>query len=110
MNKVQVQGRITNDFEVRHTHGGVAVCDFSLAIQGRKKENGEYEVDFIDFTAFAATAEFIIKHFKKGYGIIVTGRLSQDRWKNKDGDSRSRVKVIAEEVEFPIQRPKESEA
>src|ERR1700740_334064 len=104
LNKVQLAGRLTRDPEIRHTTSGTAIADISLAVSRfYKNEAGETrdETDFIDVTAFGRSAEIIQKHLHKGNPIFVEGRLKLDQWDDKQtGAKRSRLKVIAESMQF----------
>lgn len=102
-NKVILIGNLTRDPELRYTPSGAAVCEFTLALnrawtskQGEKKE----EVCFVDITTWARTAEICAEYLKKGRQAFVEGRLTLDRWEQKDGQKRSRMRVTAERVQF----------
>ena len=101
-NKTFLIGNITRDPESRMTPSGVAICKFGLAVNrtftgqdGQKKE----EVLFIDVDAFAKQAELVSKYLKKGSKVLVEGRLKLDTWE-KDGEKKSRIGVILENVQF----------
>ena len=100
-NQVVLVGRLTRDAELKYTTTGTAVCTVGLANnQGRKKEDGWVdEVSFFDVDIWGKTAESISKYLTKGKQIAVTGRLRQDRWEN-EGQSRSKVKVVANSVQL----------
>src|ERR1700751_3847057 len=104
LNKVQLAGRLTRDPEIRHTTSGTAIADISLAVSRcYKTEAGETrdETDFIDVTAFGRSAEIIQKHLHKGNPLFVEGRLKLDQWDDKQtGTKRSKLKVIAESMQF----------
>jgi single-strand DNA-binding protein len=102
LNKTQIAGRLTRDPETRYTNSGLAIADISLAVSrffrtddGQTKE----ETDFLDVTAFGKTAEIVQKHLHKGSPIYVEGRLKLEQWE-KDGQKRSKLKVIAEQMQF----------
>jgi single-strand DNA-binding protein len=107
LNKVQLAGRLTRDPEIKYTQGGTAIADFSMAVsrfwKNDKGENQE-EVDYIDCTAFGRTAETIQKHLGKGRAVYVEGRLKLEQWE-KDGQKRSKLKVVAESMQFVGPRP-----
>ena len=109
LNKVQLAGRLTRDPEIRHTTSGTAIADISLAVSRfYKTEAGETrdETDFIDVTAFGRSAEIIQKHLHKGNPLFVEGRLKLDQWDDKQtGAKRSKLKVIAESMQFVGPRP-----
>jgi single-strand DNA-binding protein len=100
MNNVTILGRITHDLELKYTQSGIAILNFSIAVDRRfKNAAGEKETDFIPCTAWRKTAEIITEHFKKGHRIAITGSLQVDTWE-KDGHRQSRMKVLAESVDF----------
>jgi single-strand DNA-binding protein len=104
VNKVTLAGRLTRDPETRYTNSGTAITDISIAVSRfYKNEAGETrdETDFIDVTAFGRSAEIIQKHLHKGNPLFVEGRLKLDQWDDKQtGAKRSRLKVIAESMQF----------
>ena len=100
MNKVQLTGRLTADPEIRvynNEKGDVYVARYSLAVARRFKKD---ETDFFRCVSFGRTAQFLEKYIKKGSRIVAAGRLQQDRWKDKDGNDRSAIIVVIDEVEF----------
>lgn len=99
MNKLVLMGRLSRDPEVRYTQGekSTAVARFGIAVDRRGKEE---KADFFNVTAFGKTAEFVEKYLKKGTKICLAGRIQQEEWTDKEGQKRTAVGVIAEEVEF----------
>lgn len=103
-NQVTLMGNLTRDPELKYIPSGQAVCEFSMAINerytgkdGQKVEN----VHFIDIVAWAKTAEVVAKYCAKGNAILVSGKLTQERWQDKtSGQNRSKIKVTAEKVQF----------
>jgi single-strand DNA-binding protein len=112
LNRVYLAGRLTRDPEVRYTPSGTAIADIGLAVsrffkndQGESKE----ETDFFDVTAFGKTAEVVQKHLRKGSPIYVEGRLKLDQWDDREtGKKRSKVKIIAEAMQFVGPKPQGS--
>lgn len=104
LNKVILAGNLTRDPEVRYTTKGTAVADLGLAVNRRVPDgNGGYneEATFIDVTAWGATAENAGKYLSKGRGVLVEGRLQLETWEDRQsGQKRSKLKVIAEAVQF----------
>lgn len=94
--KVMLGGRLTADPELRQTTSGTSVCSFTVAVN---RFNGK-DADFFDCTAFGERAELVARSFLKGSNIFVCGRLQQDRFKDRDGNNRSKVITIADEVIF----------
>lgn len=103
-NKVILMGNLTRDPELRSTTSGSSVASFALAItrnwnnaQGERQE----ETSFIDCEAWGRTGETIAKYVQKGRQLLVSGRLRQDTWQDKDtGKNRSTLRVVVEEFSF----------
>ncbi len=102
MNKVILMGRLTRDPEVRYGQGSnnTAVCKYSLAVNRRFRKDGDPEADFFNCTVFGKGAEFAEKYFKKGQQVLITGRIQQDNYTNKNGEKVYSVQVIVDEQEF----------
>ena len=101
LNKIFIMGRITKDPELRRTDSGTAVTSFSLAVdRDFKSQSGEKETDFIDVVAWRSTAEFVATYFTKGRMAVVEGRLQIRDWKDKDGNTRKKAEVVADNVYF----------
>lgn len=102
LNHITIMGRLTRDPELRRTGSGVAVASFCLAVDRdfSPKDGGEKEVDFIDCVAWRATGEFVSNYFKKGSMAVVSGRLQQRGWTDKDGNKRRNAEVVADSVYF----------
>lgn len=98
-NKVILIGNMTADPELKQTTSGIAVCSFNIAVNRRAKE-GEQACDFITIVAWRKTAEFVAQWFKKGTPILVCGQLQTRSWTDKDGNKRTAVEVVADEVSF----------
>lgn len=105
-------GNLTRDPEMKYTPSGKAVCSLSIANNRVYTKNGEKvtEVSYFDVEAWGAVAENCSKYLTKGSGIIVEGRLRQDRWE-KDGKTQSRVRITANNIHFmPKKQGAEREA
>lgn len=100
MNKIIICGRLTRDPEIRNTAGGSSVARYSLAVDRRFKKDGDPSADFFDCVAFGKSAEFAEKYLKQGTKMIVTGRMQQDNYTNKDGQKVYSWTLIVEEQEF----------
>lgn len=104
LNKVFLIGNLTRDPELRYTPGGSAVTDLRLAInriyttkEGERRE----EATFIDVTVWDRQAENCCQYLKKGRSVHVEGSLRMESWDDKTtGEKRSKVKVLAEMVQF----------
>ena len=101
LNKAILMGRLTRDPEMRTTQSGTAVCTFTIAIDRRfKSQNGERQADFINCVAWRQQAEFVSKWFTKGRMIIVVGSIQTRSYTDRDGNNRTAVEVVADEVSF----------
>ena len=103
-NKVILMGNLTADPELRTTPNGQNLASFTLAINRTwNSTNGERqeETSFINCTAWGKTGETISKYVSKGRQLLVSGRLQQRTWQDKDtGKNRSAIDVIVEEFSF----------
>ncbi len=103
-NIVVVMGNLTRNPELRYTPGGRPVTTLNLAVNRRYKDrdSGEWveNTDFIPVTVWGNQAENCEKYLSKGRGVYVEGRLNQSRWENQEGESRSRLDVVARNVQF----------
>ena len=103
MNKAILMGRLTRDPEVRYSQpdSNMAIARFSLAVDRRYKKQGDtVTADFFNCTAFGKQGEFVEKYLKKGTKIVVTGRIQNDNYTNKDGQKVYSVQIMVEEIEF----------
>jgi len=103
MNKVILMGRLTRDPEVRYSQGEgqMAIARFTLAVDRRFKRQGDtVTADFFNCTAFGKQGEFVEKYLKQGTKVVVTGRIQNDNYTNKEGQKVYSVQVIVEEIEF----------
>ncbi len=94
------------------TPKGTSVCNFSVAANRFYKSDDELqkEVSFFDVEVWSRLAERCAEELAKGRGVRVVGRLKQDRWQDKEGKPRSRIKIVAEHVEFRRAVQKDDEA
>lgn len=102
MNKVILMGNLTRDPEIRYTQGenAMAIARFSIAVNRRFARQGETDTDFFNCTAFSRQAEFVEKYFKQGSRMLLTGRVQNDNYTNKNGEKVYSIQIIAEEIEF----------
>ena len=101
LNHIVVMGRLTRDPELRRTASGIAVANFSVAVERDfPSQDGSRETDFIDCVAWKQTAEFLGKYFSKGKQIAVKGRLQIRSWTDKDGNKRRTAEIVADNVYF----------
>ncbi len=104
MNLVVITGRLTRDPELKQTTTGTAVCNFTLAVDKRKREDG---ADFFDCVAWQKTAELIAQYLGKGRKCGIQGRLQSRTYQAADGTNRKVMEVVVESVEF-LDKPKEA--
>ena len=102
MNKVILMGRLTRDPEVRYSQGNsqTIVARFSIAVDRRFKREGEPDADFFNCTCFGKQAEFVEIYLHKGVKVVLSGRIQNDNYTNKDGQMVYSVRVMVDEIEF----------
>ena len=101
--KAIIMGNLTRDPEMRSTPSGAQVCGFSVAVNRTFKDSSGQQqeaVSFIDCSAWGRAGEIIAQYAKKGSGIMVSGRLDQRSWEDKEGQKRSRVEIVVEDFNF----------
>ena len=112
LNSVNMMGNLTRDPEMKYLPSGKAVCSLSIAnnrVYTNKNSEKVTEVSYFDVEVWGAAAENCSKYLTKGSGIILEGRLRQERWE-KDGKSQSRVKITANNVHFLPRKQKNTTA
>ena len=99
-NSVTLVGNITRDPELRYTTGGRGVASFGLAVNRRYQQNGEWQeqTSFFNITAWGDLGENSAASLTKGSRVIVTGRLQQREYETREGEKRTIVEVIADEL------------
>lgn len=102
LNHIVIMGRLTRDPVLRRTNSGLAVANFTVAVDRDwpNKETGEKETDFINCVAWRQTGEFVSKYFTKGSMIVVAGRLQIRKWTDDNGINRTIAEIIANDVYF----------
>lgn len=113
INRVCITGNLTRDHELRATQSGSQVLNFGIAVNGRRKnpQSGEWEdyPNFIDCTMFGTRAEKIANYIAKGSKVAIEGKLRYSSWE-KDGERRSKLEVIVDEIEFMSRRDEQGGA
>ena len=101
-NTVDLVGNITRAPELRFTPGGMAVAQFGLAVNRRRQDRNtqewKEETSFFDVVTYGTLAENVSESMTRGSRVIVQGRLEQRSWETQEGDKRSKIEVIADEV------------
>lgn len=101
LNVIAIMGRLSRDPELRQTTTGKNVASFTLACsRGRKDANGKDLVDWIPVVAWEHTAEFVCKYFEKGSLIAIDGRLQSRTYKDRDGNNRTAIEIVANNANF----------
>lgn len=101
MNKVFLIGNLTRDPELTETASGVSVCHFSIAVKRNYTAgDGERETDFFNCTAWRGVADSVARFCKKGSKVAVTGSIQIRNYEDNNGQKRTAVDIIAQEVEF----------
>lgn len=111
LNQVFIMGNISTDLNLKRVSNELAVNEFSVAVNSKKKVDGEYKekVSFFQVVTFGKTAENCAQYLSKGSKVLIHGELEQQRWE-KDGKNHSTVKVIANIVTFLDPKPKSGQA
>lgn len=99
VNTAVITGRLTADPEIRTTRTGVKTTSFTVAVE-RKFSGEKKQADFIDVVAWRNNAEFICRYFRKGSMIAVEGHLQTETYKDKNGNSRKSMELIADNISF----------
>lgn len=111
INRVCISGNLTRDPELRQTAGGSQVLGVGVAVNDRRKNQrtGQWEdvPDFVDCVVFGNRAEALAAILHKGDKVAIGGRLRYGSWEARDGTRRSKLEVVAEEVEL-MQRPRQA--
>jgi len=101
-NSITLVGNITRDPELRFTNTGQANVTFGLAVnrrwQNRQTQEWEEATSFFDVVCWREMAENVSESLTRGSRVIVNGRLEQRSWETQDGDKRSKVEVVADEI------------
>ena len=104
MNLVILKCNLTRNVEMRYLQTGTAIGAFGVAVNRKWKDdqgNPKEEVSFFDVEAWGKTAETLSQWFSKGSPILITGRLKQETWDDKQtGQKRSKVKIVMDKFDF----------
>ena len=101
LNCAILMGRLVSDPEPKTTTNGVSVSSFRIAVdRAYQKQGEERQADFIDIVAWRQTADFVCRYFKKGSMIAVQGSIQTRNYEDKQGNKRTAVEVVADNVSF----------
>ena len=99
---VTIVGNVTRDPEIRYTGGGAAKASFSVAVsrrwQNRQTNEWEEQTSFLNVVCWREMAENVAESIGKGTRVVVTGRLEQRSWETEQGEKRSVVEIVADEI------------
>lgn len=114
INRVVISGNLTKDAEKRETSSGLSVLSFSVAVNERRKKGDDYVdyANFVDCVLFGTRADGLSKILKKGNRVCVEGHLRYSKWETEDGQKRSKLEVIVDEIVLfsAADKSKEAEA
>ena len=101
-NHVSITGNITRDPELRFTPAGQAIATFGVAVnrrwQNRQTNEWEEATSFFDVVAWRTLAENVAQSLTRGTRVVVSGRLEQRSWETQEGDKRSKVEIVADDI------------
>ncbi len=111
VNIVVVQGGVVKDPELVYNTDGLGCSKFPIASSCIGYKHGEkaQDVNYFEVIAWGKLAEVCSTYLKKGRRVIVSGKLKQNRWKTREGKSRSRIEIIAQDVKFLPQKSRSDE-
>ena len=111
LNVVAIMGRLVADPELRTTTQGHSVCSFRIACDRSYVQQGqERQADFIDIVAWRQQADFVSKYFQKGSMIAIDGSLQTRNYQDKNGNSRTAVEVVANNISFAGAKRQDSQS
>ena len=103
LNKTMLIGNLTREVDLKYTTSGAAVANFGLAVNRTYADSNGDKVDdtcFVDIVAWNRLAEVAGEYLSKGSPVFVEGRLQMDSWEDQDGQKRSKLKVVAQNIQF----------
>ena len=111
INRVNITGNLTRDPELRATQSGSQVLSFGVVVNDRRRnpQTGEWEdyPNYVDCTMFGTRAEAVGRYISKGSKVAIEGKLRYSSWE-RDGQRRSKLEVIVDDIEFMNARPASS--
>lgn len=102
INHVVVSGNLTRDVELKSTNSGTSVASIGIACNSTFKKDGNWESkpNFFEVTVWGKQAEICNEYLSKGSKVMIDGRLEWNKWENKEGQTNSRVIIVAQQIEF----------
>ena len=105
LNRVILMGRLVADPELKTTTSGISVTSFRIAVdRSYVKQGAERQADFFDIVAWRSTAEFVCRNFSKGSLIAIDGQLQSRQYQTREGQNRTAIEVVADQVSFTGER------
>ena len=108
INRVVISGNLTRDPELRTTASGMPILKLGIAVNDRRKnqQTGEWEdsPNFFDVVVFGQRGESLSRFLSKGTKLTVEGKLRWSQWETPEGDKRSKVEIVADDIEFMSSR------
>lgn len=110
INRVVISGNLTRDCEVRNTQSGMTLAQFGVAVNERVKQGDQWvdRPNYFDCTMFGTRAEKIAQYLTKGTKVSIEGKLRYSQWQDNDGNKRSKVEIIVDEIEFMSARQEQA--
>ena len=108
LNKVLLMGNLTRDVELKHTPSNQPVASIGIAVNRRFRTRAGEDRDetvFVDCEAWGRTAEVMNQYLSKGRPVFIEGRLKLDQWQDKEGNNRSKLRVVVENFQFVDSKP-----
>ena len=101
-NSITISGNITRDPEMRYTPSGISKVTFGVAVnrswRNQQSQEWEEQTSFFNVVCWREMAENVTESLGKGSRVVVTGRLEQRSWETENGEKRSVVEIVADEV------------
>ena len=100
LNKVILGGRLTAEPEVKQTPSGKSVCNFTIAVNRKFKQQGQPDADFLNVVTWGGVADTVARYFHKGSSICVVGSIQNRSWTDSNNQKRYATDIVADEVFF----------
>lgn len=103
LNSLIIEGNVVRQADLSEPAAGFKVCKFPVAVNRwfkNKDGEGVSEVSYFDVETYGHMAEVCAKQAEKGRGVRVVGRLKQDRWKDNEDKTQTKIYIVAEHVEY----------
>ena len=104
INYVTIAGNLARDLELKVTKTGYPIGNFTVAVNERRKNSQTDEWEdhphFFDCVLLGARAEKLAPYMAKGLKVAVAGKLQQQRWETEEGQKRSKVEILVNDIEL----------